>query len=793
MTSVLARRVNTPDAAKGGRGRLRQTAAQPPQQDSPANNALASLLIDTVSVLATGAGRACNNCAAMACCTSRALRRVNCATGESLRAALAWVSMDGPYVQHTTRMAAALHAAAMDVAETLCRCHTWLMRALAIWCGGNLVLGLVYFGLAWVGLAMAAPGDNASPLWPAAGLALAAVWRFGPGLLPGVWLGQFLGNLFVFHGPPVAAALVGVGGAASALVGWWVLRRLGARCTLERVQDVGLLLIAAVCFASVSAAIGPVISTALAALDWATLPVRIWLWFSGDLVGIIAVAPLVCLLPPFRPALRPPRPELAALLLLLGTCMLAVVLVTDPAGRTLAVMAMGLPALVWAALRAGPAGAAVVGALVTVAAGYALSRNDELSHHHFGSLTRLGLQQTIVFSYAVSGLVVGAMAASQANALAGLRASESRYRLVSDHANDLMCLHRLDGRYEWVSPSCQRLLGWTPAELIGQDPYALFHPDDAVRIRSGPDQQLLTGTVATFIQYRMRRADGSWVWLETTSRLVLDPAGQPIALHTASRDITSRRQDAQRLDEAQRTAVLAERMATIGTLAGGVAHEFNNLNAVILGHVDLMLADPAISPGQRRRLDLVHEAVDREGQVVSALLTFAGQDRRRPSDMGQADVTRTIRTTVDLATVALRNRGVELILDLPADAVTVLGSAGSLGQVLLNLLLNAADAVADRPNRQVRVRVDTDTPNEVHVQVIDQGVGIATEDLPLIFNPFYSTKGEWAPEGRGQPHLKGTGLGLSVCQTLVHQLGGRILVASVVGQGTTFTVVLRAG
>ncbi len=666
------------------------------------------------------------------------------------------------------------------------------MRAVTIWGGGNLILGLLYLGLAGLGLALAAPGDNASPLWPAAGLALAAVWRFGPGMLPGVWLGQFLGNMLVFHGPPGAAALVGLGGMVSAYAGWWVLHALGARRSLEHARDVGLLLIAAVVAAAVSAAIGPVASTALAGLDWANLPVRLWVWFSGDLVGIIAFAPLVCLLPPFRPALLPHRRELAALVLLLGACVLAVVLVTDPTGRTLTVMGLGLPALVWAALRAGPAGAAFAGALVTVAAGYALTRDNQLHENNLGTLTKLGLQQTIVFSYALSGLVVGAMAASQAAALAELRASESRYRLVSDHANDLMCLHALDGSYEWVSPSCERLLGYTPAQLIGKNPSSLFHPDDAERIRTGPHQQMLGGTTDTYIQYRMRRADGSWIWLETTSRLVLDPAGQPIALHTASRDITSRRQDAQRLEEAQRTAVLAERMATIGTLAGGVAHEFNNLNAVILGHVDLMLADPALTAGQRRRLDLVHEAVDRESQVVTALLTFARQDRRRPSDPGQADLSRTIRTTVDLATVALRNRGVELIMDLPAEPVTVLGSSGSLGQVLLNLLLNAADAVADRPNRQVRLRVDTDTPREVRLLVIDQGIGIAAEDLPRIFDPFFSTKGEWAPDGRGQPHLKGTGLGLSVCQTLVHQLGGSITVSSPIGQGTTFTVVLRS-
>jgi len=365
-----------------------------------------------------------------------------------------------------------------------------------------------------------------------------------------------------------------------------------------------------------------------------------------------------------------------------------------------------------------------------------------------------------------------------------LRASERRYRLVADNTTDLVCVHSLDGIYTWVSPSVHGMAGWTPEELIGGDPYAYFHPDDVERIRSEAHTALLAGATSTTIAYRFRRKDGSWLWLETLSRLLCDETGKPTAIQTASRDISQRKADEMRLAEVQRAAALAERMAAIGTLAGGVAHEFNNLNAVVMGNVELALRRSDLPPEARRRLDSVREAVEREKGIVEALLAFSRSERGATE---VADIGRITSTTLALARRTLRQRRVTLAVDLPAEPLFATIPSGSLGQVLLNLLLNACDAIDRRDDPRIWVRLHRQGGRCV-LSVRDNGIGIEPELATRIFEPFFSTKGEHASDGHGQPWLRGSGLGLSVCLTLVGQMEGTIAVESRPGEGAIFTV-----
>jgi signal transduction histidine kinase/FixJ family two-component response regulator len=255
-----------------------------------------------------------------------------------------------------------------------------------------------------------------------------------------------------------------------------------------------------------------------------------------------------------------------------------------------------------------------------------------------------------------------------------------------------------------------------------------------------------------------------------------------------STEIQLMRQERAMLAEARRAAEVNERMATIGILAGGVAHEFNNLNAVILGHAELLLRRADLPADAIRRLAQVREAVDRERHIVEALLAFSRSER---SGGEVVDVGKVVTTTLELARRHLRQRKVQPVVRLPPDPCFAAAASGSLGQVLLNLLLNAADAVDSLPEPRVEVVLAGDGEH-VRLEVRDNGCGIRPEDLPRIFTPFFSTKGEHARDGHGQPHLRGTGLGLSVCSTLVEQMRGRIEVASPPGAGTVFTVTLSA-
>lgn len=365
-----------------------------------------------------------------------------------------------------------------------------------------------------------------------------------------------------------------------------------------------------------------------------------------------------------------------------------------------------------------------------------------------------------------------------------LRASEERYRLVADNTSDLVCLHGLDGRYQWASPSATALTGWTPEQLVGRDPYELFHPDDVERVRRESHAVLLGSGRPTTVSYRLRRADGSHVWLETVNHLVCDTTGKPIAIQTASRDITQRKADEAQLIEIRKAAAMAERMASIGTLAGGVAHEFNNLNAVVMGNVEMALRRPDLPPEARRRLDQIRDAVDREKGIVEALLAFSRSER---GSTEVVDLGRIASTTLSLARRTLRQRRVTLAVELPPEPVFATIPTGSLGQVLLNLLLNACDAIDRRDDPRIWVTLQRKGGRGV-LCVRDNGIGIEPELATRIFEPFYSTKGEHATAEHGQPWLHGSGLGLSVCQTLVGQMGGTIALESRPGEGATFTV-----
>ena len=419
--------------------------------------------------------------------------------------------------------------------------------------------------------------------------------------------------------------------------------------------------------------------------------------------------------------------------------------------------------------------------LLALAAGVAVLSTFLLVHPHLPPVwPELGLAA----AFAAIVVVVSAMMRAQQRAGEELRASEARYRLIADNTSDLVCLHGLDGRYQWASPSATALTGWTPEQLVGRDPYEMLHPDDVERVRRESHAIFHGSGRPTTVSYRLRRADGSHVWLETVNHLVCDAAGKPIAIQTASRDISQRKADEARLAEVQHAAAMAERMASIGTLAGGVAHEFNNLNAVVMGNVELALRRSDLPPEARRRLDQIRDAVEREKGIVEALLAFSRSER---GSTEVVDLGRIASTTLSLARRTLRQRRVTLAVELPPEPVFATIPTGSLGQVLLNLLLNACDAIDRRDDPRIWVSLQR-TGGRGVLCVRDNGIGIEPDLAMRIFEPFFSTKGEHATAEHGQPWLHGSGLGLSVCQTLVGQMGGTIALESRPGEGATFTV-----
>jgi two-component system NtrC family sensor kinase len=227
-----------------------------------------------------------------------------------------------------------------------------------------------------------------------------------------------------------------------------------------------------------------------------------------------------------------------------------------------------------------------------------------------------------------------------------------------------------------------------------------------------------------------------------------------------------------RLREAQSQLVAAEKLASIGRLAAGVAHEINNPLTGVLAHASFLLKRAGPEDEARHDLSVILRETERCRGIVKNLLDFARQSPSHRRAVGLADAVQ--RAAGIVANQVAARRG-QLTIDVPRDAV-VLADPNQIEQVVVNLLLNAADAL-DEDGRTIHVSARAGAPGFVELSVADTGCGIPEEDLPHLFEPFFSTKG-----------AHGTGLGLAVTWGIVNSHGGSISVESAVGRGTTFTV-----
>jgi two-component system NtrC family sensor kinase len=248
-------------------------------------------------------------------------------------------------------------------------------------------------------------------------------------------------------------------------------------------------------------------------------------------------------------------------------------------------------------------------------------------------------------------------------------------------------------------------------------------------------------------------------------------AGEERVVHHY-RDVTEERR-------LQRKLIQSEKMAAIGMLAGGVAHEINNPLAGILAFTQLLKSE---LPEKQSQEDLteIEEAAKRCKKIVEDLLVFARPQQE--GDMTPLSVQEAVEKILPLARLNLRHRNVTMATDYDPDLPPVKGNAARLQQVFLNLIQNAAQAMTPEGG-EVRLKVRTSRDRrQVLSEVIDRGCGIRKEDLSKIFDPFFTTKGR----------NEGTGLGLSICYSIVSEHGGKMEVESEVGKGSVFRVILPA-
>jgi PAS domain S-box-containing protein len=364
-----------------------------------------------------------------------------------------------------------------------------------------------------------------------------------------------------------------------------------------------------------------------------------------------------------------------------------------------------------------------------------------------------------------------------------LRQSERLHRLLTENARDTIFRYRLvpAPALEYISPACTAMTGYTPEEHYA-DPAIfskLVHPEDQPRL-TGP----LGERVGRPLLVRMIRRDGRMIWSEQQNVLVRDEAGVPVAIEGVVRDVTERVEREERLRA-------AEKLASVGRLALGIGHEINNPLAWVIANVsalaeriDVLVGQGGASPDELRELgQVVLEVADggaRVGAVVRGLRQLAGGTRGEAR--APVDVSAELEAALGITRNAIAPRA-RLAVDAAPGLPPVIAGEHEIGQVLVNLLVNAAQAIPEgEPARhEVRVSARAEGPRVV-LEVRDTGAGIAPEHLPRIFDPFFTTR----DVGRG------SGLGLSVCHGVVTALGGEIAVESVVGRGSAFRVSLPA-
>jgi len=235
------------------------------------------------------------------------------------------------------------------------------------------------------------------------------------------------------------------------------------------------------------------------------------------------------------------------------------------------------------------------------------------------------------------------------------------------------------------------------------------------------------------------------------------------------------------LVEVQKQLIQAEKLATVGTLSGGVAHEINNPLTAILTNVQMLLtfADDEDAEVDKESLQMIEEATQRCRTIVQKLMTYA----KKPLESAEVSVTNladVLNKTISFIQYQLEQDDVQVVVDAKEGSYPVLGNANELEQVLTNLVLNARDAtLATKKSGTIYITL-TKSDQQVSIKIKDEGIGMSDDTMAKIFDPFFTTKDVG----------KGLGLGLSICQSIMEKCEGKILVESDPGKGSVFTIQL---
>jgi signal transduction histidine kinase len=494
-------------------------------------------------------------------------------------------------------------------------------------------------------------------------------------------------------------------------------------------------------------------------------------WFLSNSLGFLTLGPIF--LTWFGKS-RPPWSGFSGALLIEAAAIVAALVVVCALafhfgagavqiGFMPAVLYSPLPLILWAAMRFGERGASGAILLVTIVLLWlALNRSSLFVAADPGH--NVAALQIFLIGLSIPVLLLGATIDEARRAEAATRESEARMQFAAASANiGLWSFERASGAV-WATPHCRALLGLPlDAPLTRETMQQAIHPDD----RDAAVDALRSAAYAgedVVHEFRVPLPDGGLRWLRARAHADRDGNGSPFRISGVFLDITGAKDSEHEADVRRREVAHLMRVSVMGELSGAIAHELNQPLTAILSNAEavrLLLAGPSPDLAEVGAAvgDIVHES-KRAGDVVHRIRELLKKDERPPEAV---DLNALIRSTVELLHSELIARRFKVELRLAPDLPPTFGDAVQLQQVLLNLVMNAMDAMAATPLPQRSIAVSTRLDGgEIETSITDRGPGLARAAQARAFEPFFTTK----PQGLG--------LGLSICSTIVNVHGGQL-------------------
>jgi PAS domain S-box-containing protein len=357
-----------------------------------------------------------------------------------------------------------------------------------------------------------------------------------------------------------------------------------------------------------------------------------------------------------------------------------------------------------------------------------------------------------------------------------LRASEEQYRAMFNASIDGLALWSPDGAIVDINLTLWRMYGYSDEEFLARD------PEKPIRQARRPALDRILPLVSRGEPFHTEvtdyRKDGSSLEVEVHG-IPMQYQGRPHML-TISRDITDKKRASEELARQREMLHQREKLAALGSLLAGVAHELNNPLSVVVARAAIL--EERDDPATREAASKIRNAAERCARIVRTFLAMA---RKQQPERAPVAISEVVAAALDITGYALKTSGIEVTLDLAEHVPPVLADADQLHQVFMNLIINAQQALQDQPRRRKLTLTSRFEPgaNAIRIAVADNGPGIPEAVRSRIFEPYFTTK----------PLGKGTGVGLAVCLGIVEAHGGTLTVGGGEGLGTIFTIVLPAG